>query len=182
MSLPLLVAVASVAAALSLASSGMWKDAATANSGAFTTGSVDIATTLSTTFLKPNLEAPGDSTGGVGLTVQNLGGRDFRYAMTVNADNDDGKALRDTLVLTVKTKTANPCTTFDGTTLYTGSLNPAGGLVIGDPVNGEQASDRTLRVGMSEVLCFRVDLPMMAPNEVAAASTTAEFSFSAEEL
>ena len=171
----LLVMVGVIAAALGMAS--VWADSDT-----FTAGSLDIATTPTATLLTLNLAAPGDSTGGVALTVQNLGTLDLRYAVTVYADNADGKALRDTLVLTVRTKTANPCTTFDGTILYTGSLNPTGGLVIGNPATGGQAGDRTLTAGTSEVLCFKVDLPTTAPNNVQAVSTAAVLTFLAEQL
>ena len=173
----LLVMVGVIAAALGMASNAIW-----ANSDPFTAGSLDIATTPTANLPTLNLAAPGSSAGGVELTVQNLGTLDFRYAATVHADNADGKALRDTLVLTVKTKTANPCTTFDGTILYTGSLNPTGGLVIGNPATGEQAGDRTLTAGTSEVLCFKVDLPTTAPNNVQAVSTAAVLTFLAEQL
>ena len=173
----LLVMVGAVVAALGMASNAIWADSDT-----FTAGSLDIATTPTATLLNLNLAAPGSSTGGVALPVQNLGTLDLRYAVMVYADNADGKALRDTLVLTVKTKTANPCTTFDGTTLYTGSLNPTGGLVIGNPATGEQAGDRTLTAGTSEVLCFKVDLPATAPNNVQAVSTSAVLTFLAEQL
>lgn len=174
---PLLLAVGAVAAALGMAANTM-----SADSNTFTTGSLDIVTTPTTLFSNLDLTAPGDSTGGVALTVQNLGTLDFRYTVAVNADNADGMALRDILVLTVKTKTANPCTAFDGTTLYRSSLKPRNGLVIGDPASGEQAGDRTLTAGTSEVLCFKVDLPATAPNSVQAASTSADFTFSAEQM
>jgi hypothetical protein len=160
-----------------MAGNAIWADSDT-----FTAGSLDIATTPTASLLNLNLAAPGSSTGGVALTVQNLGTLDLSYAVTVYADHADGKALRDTLVLTVKTRTANPCTTFDGTTLYTGSLTPTGGFVFGNPAIGEQAGDRTLTARTSEVLCFKVDLPTTAPNNVQAVSTGAVLTFLAEQL
>lgn len=169
LSLPLLVAVA----ALGMVGHAIWTDAGTSYGNTFITGSVDIAATPTTAFLNLNPMAPGDSTGAT-LEVQNLSNLDFRYSVTVNADYAGGAALRDVLVLTVKTKTANPCSTFDGITLYRGSLNPTGGLVMAD--------ERTLTAGSSEVLCFKLDLPVTAPNSVQGTSASAGFTFSAEQL
>ena len=173
----LLVMVGAIAVALGTAANSM-----PADSNTFTNGSLDIAITPTAPFRNLNLTAPGDSTGGVAFTVQNLGSLDLRYDVTVNAANADGMALRDILVLTVKTKTADPCTAFEGITLYEGSLNPTGGLVIGNSASGEQAGDRTLTAGTSEVLCFKVDLPVTAPHSVQAVSTSADFTFSAEQM
>ena len=72
----LLVVVGVIAAALGMAS--VWADSDT-----FTAGSLDIATTPTATLLTLNLAAPGDSTGGVALTAQNLGTLDLRYAVKI---------------------------------------------------------------------------------------------------
>jgi hypothetical protein len=146
-------------------------------SNAFTTGTVDISTSPDTALVTYSNMAPGDSTIQP-LTVTNGGTLALRYAMTTSADNDDSKGLRDQLVLTIKTKTANPCSTFDGTQLYTGALS---GGAIGDPTQGAQGGDRPLAASANEVLCFKVELPSDTDDDYQGATTTATFTFDAEQ-
>jgi hypothetical protein len=123
--------------------------------------------------------------------VTNGGTESLRYAVSSVATNADSKALKDQLVLTVKTVDATtpvtPCNEFDGTfTLYTGDLDAAAGLILGSAAAGQTGlattgGDRTLAPTAIETLCFRVSLPSATGNPFQAAATTAAFTFDAEQ-
>ena len=171
------LAVASVSAgAYSLA---LFTSTATNGGNTFTTGTIVIGVSPASALITFSNMLPGDSTTGT-LTVTSSGTSQLRYAMTTAATNADAKALRDQMTLVIKTKdTATAgCTTFDGTQLYTGTLAAA---LIGDPTAGAQAGDRTLAGAASEVLCFRAALPSATGNAFQGATTTATFTFSAEQ-
>jgi len=97
----------------------------------------------------------------------------------------DGKALKDQLVLTVKTidvtTPGTPCDNFDGTQLYTGDLDSTAGKLVGDNTQGSQAGDRSLNAAANEILCFRAALPLATANAFQAATTTATFTFDSEQ-
>ncbi len=123
--------------------------------------------------------APGDSVIQP-LTISNSGTLEFRYAMTTSATNTDTKNLRDELDLTIREKTANPCSSEDGLVLF----GPAGILssgAFGSSAQGAQAGDRTLAASASEVLCFKVELPLATGAAFQGATTTATFTFDAEQ-
>jgi hypothetical protein len=71
----------------------------------------------------------------------------------------------------------------DGTVIYgPAALGSVAGVnVIGDPTQGAQAGDRVLAAAASEVLCFNVLLPASAGDAIAGLTTTATFTFSAEQ-
>jgi hypothetical protein len=145
---------------------------------AFTTGSVDISTDPVPAFLTIGLNmAPGDSVTAP-LTVNNDGTLDLRYAMTTVADNDDLLGLAAALTLEIRDEGTN-CTLFDGTEeIYTGTLADG---AIGDTTPGPDDGDREITVAAgSEVLCFRVTLPLSATGPEGG-STTATFTFDAEQ-
>jgi hypothetical protein len=52
---------------------------------------------------------------------------------------------------------------------------------VGDASQGSQAGDRSLDAATSEILCFRVSLPSSTGNAFQGATTTATFTFSAEQ-
>ena len=150
----------------------------------FTSGSVYISTSPDSAFLTMDNMAPGDSVTAQ-LTVSNTvsiagtpvpGTLALRYAMTTVADNDDALGLATTLTLVIKDEGTN-CTAFNGTEIYTGTLDDG---AIGDPATGFDLGDRPLAAGANEVLCFRVTLPSdeEGPKD---ASTTATFTFAAEQ-
>lgn len=147
-----------------------------AGSNAFTSGTVVIGVSPGTALLTAGNMLPGDVVAGT-LAVSNTGTAQLRYAMTTATTNVDGKALASQLVLTVKSFGTN-CATFDGTTLYTGSL--ASGA-FGSPTQGAQAGDRTLNAVTNENLCFEASLPLSTGNAYQAATTTATFTFTAEQ-
>jgi len=179
--LVVLLLVGLIAASLGVASNAIWTDSQDVDANVFTTGSVDISTSPTSTVVTYMDMAPGDSTGGQMLTVSNDGTLDLRYAVTMTADNTDGKGLYAELDLTIREE-GTDCTTFDGAVLY-GPAAPflLTGNLIGDPAQGSDSGDRTLAASNSEVLCFKVDLPTDASNSVQDASTTAVFTFEAEQ-
>lgn len=150
--------------------------ATTDNDGnAFTSGSVEISTSPATAFLTLLNMAPLDTVTAQ-LTVSNDGSLPMRYSMTTATTDTDGLHLDQVLTLVIKEKTSNPCATFDGTTIYTGTLKAG---FIGDPTPGGDDGDRTLAAETPEDLCFKVTLPdVTAPMS---AATTATFTFDAEQ-
>jgi spore coat-associated protein N len=180
--LVVLLLVGVVAAGLGVASNAIWTDSEDVDANVFSTGTVDISTNPATALVTYSDMAPGDSTGGQSLTVTNAGTMDLRYAVTMTADNTDTLGLYAELDLTIREE-GTDCTTFDGNVLYGPDLPfLLTGDLIGDPTPGGDAGDRTLTTASpSEVLCFKVDLPLAAPDSVQGASTTAVFTFEAEQ-
>jgi predicted ribosomally synthesized peptide with SipW-like signal peptide len=177
-----LLLVGVVGASLGVASNAIWTDSEDVDANTFSTGTIDISTNPTTALVTYSDMAPGDTTGGQTLTVTNAGSMDLRYAVTMTADNTDGKGLYAELDLTIREE-GTDCSTFDGAVLY-GPASPflLTGNLIGDPTQGADTGDRTLTTASpSEVLCFKVDLPIDAPDSVQGASTTAVFTFAAEQ-
>jgi hypothetical protein len=161
------------AGALSLA---LFTSSATVSGNAFTAGTVVIGAAPATAALTASNMMPGDTVNG-SITVANNGTAQLRYAMSSSSTDTDGKALRDQLQLTVKS-TGTSCAAFDGSTLYNGALN---GAAFGSSAAGAQAGDRTLDAGTNEALCFRATLPLATGNAYQGATTTATFTFDAEQ-
>lgn len=180
-----LMTVGVVATGMGVASNAIWTDSDDIDNNAFTTGSVSLSTNPTTTLVSFTTGAPGEDTTPQSLTVSNDGTMELRYAVTMTADDTDGKGLYAELDLTIREEDVEPtvpCDDFDGTVLY-GPDAPflLTGNLIGDPTAGADTGDRTLSASSSEYLCFRVTLPDTAPNSVQAASTTAVFTFESEQ-
>ncbi len=169
----------------------------------FTTGCVSINATPTSsplvTFTTPPM-APGDAdpvTGGNTLNVSNACTLELRYAAEVTVSPVN--ALQSELQLTIRlddstvggdATPADPCDEFDGTLLYP-SAAPPGDLATGDGIDevlfgsktaGSDAGDRVLAASpTNEDLCFRVELPIGATNAAQTLSTTATFTFYAEQ-
>ena len=162
----------------------LFSDSESVGSNTFTNGTVDIATSPASAAISYSNMAPGDSTT-ESIVVSNDGSLDQRYSMTSTATNADTKALKDQLVLTVKsidaTVPATPCDDFDGAQLYTGDLDGSTGAILGDATAGAQGGDRSLSAAGSETLCFQVSLPSATGNTYQGAATTATFVFAAEQ-
>jgi hypothetical protein len=128
--------------------------------------------------------APGDSITD-DIVVTNAGSLQLRYAITSTATNADAKGLKDQLTMVVNTvdvtTPGTPCDDFDGTQLYSGDVDGSTGAIVGDTTAGSQAGDRTLAASASETLCFRVSLPSATGNAFQNATTTATFTFGAEQ-
>lgn len=141
----------------------------------FTTGSIDIESNPAVMTAIPAM-MPGDVAAD-SLTIVNNGTATLRYAMTTVATN----ALGGQLTVAVRAEDAG-----GGCAAFTGAVIVAAGTVlngaaIGNPAQGAQAGDRTLAGGASEVLCFRVTLPLSTNNTFQAATSLATFSFAAEQ-
>jgi spore coat-associated protein N len=158
------------------------QDAVGANT--FTAATVALTTSPTTALITYSNMTPGDSVTNP-ITVTNSGNVQLRYAVSSSATNADGKALKDQLVLTVKTVDVTtpgvPCDNFDGTQLYTGDLDSTAGKLVGDNTQGSQAGDRSLNAAANEILCFRASLPLATANTYQGATTTATFTFDSEQ-
>lgn len=168
------LAVSSIGAnAISLA---LFTDTETVTNNAFTSGSIDLTASPASAAIGLTNMMPGDTVNG-SLTIGNAGASQLRYAMTSSSTNADAKALRDAITLEIRTLGTN-CATFNGTVLYSSSL---GAAAMGSTAAGNQAGDRTLNGGASEVLCLRATLPLSTASSYQAAATTATFTFEAEQ-
>jgi spore coat-associated protein N len=150
----------------------------------FTAATIGLTTSPTTALITYSNMQPGDSVTN-SITVTNSGNVQLRYALSSSATNADGKALKDQLVLTVKTvdvtTPGTPCNDFDGTQLYTGDLDSTAGKLVGDSTQGSQAGDRSLNASANEILCFRANLPLATGNTYQGATTTATFTFDSEQ-
>ncbi len=176
--LAMLLATGIIGSFVAIDSLAVFTDQKANSANTFTTGSVSLTDTPSTALVTFANMAPGDSTIQP-LQIANAGSLDLRYAMTTSATNTDGKALMNQLQLTVRTKTANPCTSEDGTVLYGPGALASG--AFGSNAQGAQAGDRTLTAGSNETLCFKVQLPLATADAYQSATTTATFTFDAEQ-
>ena len=168
-----LVAGSMGAGALSLA---VFTSTAAVTGNAFTAGTVVIGAAPATAALTAADMVPGDVVNGQ-ITVSNTGTAQLRYAMSSASTNADAKDLRDQLTLVVRTA-GTGCGAFDGAQLYSGALN---GAAFGSNAAGGQTGDRTLDAATNEVLCFRATLPLATGNSFQGATTTATFTFDAEQ-
>jgi len=141
---------------------------------AFATGTIDVNTSPAVLTAVNNM-MPGDSSTQA-LTVTNAGSGDLRYAISVVATNPLGAALQ----LTIKTQDGGGgCALFNGTSVL--AATALNGAAVGNPAQGANAGDRTLVGGASEVLCFRVSLPLSTANALQGVSSAATFTFDAEQ-
>ncbi len=182
--------LAGVAALTTAGTLALFSDQDTIGANTFSTGTIELTTNPTSALVTFANMMPGDIVTNP-LVVTNGGSEALRYAVSSAATNVDTKALKDQLVLTVKTVDATtpvtPCNEFDGTfTLYTGDLDAAAGLILGDATAGQTGvattgGDRTLASAAVETLCFRVSLPSATGNDHQGAATTATFTFAAEQ-
>jgi Concanavalin A-like lectin/glucanases superfamily/Camelysin metallo-endopeptidase len=102
-------------------------------SNTFTASTISLTLNPTSALITYSNMQPGDSVTN-SIVVTNNGGSQLRYAISSSATNADAKALKDQLVLTIKTidvtTPGTPCDNFDGsndyvTRAYTAALNPA---------------------------------------------------------
>jgi predicted ribosomally synthesized peptide with SipW-like signal peptide len=149
----------------------------------FTTGTVILSTNPTTALVTFAAMAPGDQVTAP-ITVSNDGTLALRYAVSSVATNADTKGLKDQLVLTIKsgvTTCDNANYAATGVQLYSGDLDSSAGKLIGDAATGADPGDRTLASLANEALCFHVSLPLATGDAFQAATTTATFTFAAEQ-
>ncbi|MEO5884182.1 MAG: TasA family protein [Candidatus Limnocylindrales bacterium] len=143
-----------------------------ASTGTFAAGTIDIESSPTVAFTVTGM-VPGDSNTQA-LTIDNAGTASLRYALTTAATN----TLGDTLTLTIKTL-GTSCAVFDGTSVL--AATALDGAVVGNPTQGANAGDRVLAGSANEVLCFRVSLPLATGDSLQNATSSATFSFAAEQ-
>ena len=156
----------------------------------FTTGTIVLdATKIAALNLTTSALMPGDSVRS-SVAVENDGTAQLRYAVSQTSTNADAKALRDALLLVVRTEDTGTgafgtdgdyCDDANGTSVRASAAIGASGNIVGDPAQGANTGDRTLAAGASEVLCFYVSLAISAPNSSQGATTTSTFTFAAEQ-
>jgi hypothetical protein len=172
-----LIALFSSVSALGVGFAGaVFTDTEAVGANVFTAGTLDLSTAPATALLTAPALAPGDLVTAP-LTVQNAGSLQLRYAMSAVSPG----ALGDELVLRIiAVPGAGDC---DAATDFTGAIYDGvlDGGAFGNPAQGAHAGDRTLAGAASEVLCFQVELPLAAPTIVQGETTTAVFTFDAEQ-
>lgn len=176
------IAVLAVAGTIfAFGSLALFTDQETVTGNAFSTGTIDLVATPATAVVTAADMAPGDQVTAE-LDVANSGTLEFRYSATSTTTED---VLASELELSIKTgvTTCDDANwTTDGTDLYSGVLGTMAGVVlVGDPAQGTQAGDRVLAAGASEVLCVNVTLPLSAGSAAEGQTTTATFTFDAEQ-
>jgi hypothetical protein len=165
--------------------SALFTDSAAVDANSFTTGTIDISTNPTTAVVTFSNMAPGDDVTAP-IVIANDGSLELRYAVTSAATDADLKGLMSQLDFTIKSD-VSACTNAgfgaDGDVVYvTGDLGSLAGInVIGDPTTGDQAGDRVLAASANETLCFNVVLPIGTGNAYQDATTTATFTFAAEQ-
>lgn len=173
---------------VSLSVVALFTDTASVGSNTFTTGTVDITTSPVSALITFSNMAPGDKVTNP-ITVTNAGSLALRYAVSSTADDTDLKGLRAQLDLRVwdEAVEADAGTTCNATPPATllygpGDLGSSPAIAIfGSATSGPQAGDRALAAAASEVLCFQAELPLSTGNAYQNATTTATFTFDAEQ-
>jgi len=156
----------------------VFTDSQAVTGNTFSTGSVDITTSPTSALVTFSGMTPGDKVTAP-LTVSNQGTLQLRYAMSTGITGST--TLSDGLTLAIKsgvTTCSNAGFGTDGTSVYSGTLTAG---AIGSNAQGSQAGDRTLNASASEILCFQVQLPSNAASSLQGLSTTATFTFDAEQ-
>jgi predicted ribosomally synthesized peptide with SipW-like signal peptide len=167
---------------LSVGVLAVFTDSTSVGANTFATGNVDVSTSPASALVTYSAMVPGDQVTAP-ITVTNAGSADLRYAITSTTTEN---VLAAQLDLTVKSGVAT-CTNAgfgaSGTVLYgpadVGSTATTN--LVGNPTQGAQAGDRALSAGGNEVLCFNVSLPLSTGNAFASLSSTATFTFEAEQ-
>jgi predicted ribosomally synthesized peptide with SipW-like signal peptide len=185
------VVLAAMVALTTVGTLALFTSQSEVGANAFDTGTIVLSTSPQSAVVSYANMMPGDNSTNP-LVVSNNGSSGLRYAMSSSATNESPspKNLKDQLVLTVKTVDATtpvtPCNEFDGSTLYAGDLDSTNGKIIGDVATGQNGvaasgGDRSLANATSETLCFRVELPTATGNSYQGATSTATFTFNAEQ-
>jgi len=181
--LVVLLLVGVVAAGLGVASNAIWTDSEPVGANTFSTGTVLISTSPATALVTYSGMAPGDEVTNP-ITVTNDGSLELRYAVTSTTTEDTLAAQLDLTIKTGVTTCTNAGFDTDGSVIYgPADLGSIAGIdVIGDPTPGDDTGDRTLAgSGGNEDLCFNVELPSATGDPSQGLTTTATFTFEAEQ-
>jgi hypothetical protein len=185
------IGLAAVVAATTAGTTALFTNTDTIGANLFTNGTIVLTTTPTTALVTFSSMMPGDAITAPVTVASGATSDPLRYSIASSATNADALALKDQLVLAVRTVDVTtpgvPCDNFDGTSLYSGDLDGGTtGKIIGDVATGQTGvaatgGDRTLAGNSSEILCFRVSLPSATGNTFKLATTTATFTFDAEQ-
>ena len=180
-----LMIIAVLAASITAGAMAVFTDQQTSPDNVFTTGTVILGIDPATAMFTVSNMAPGDVDYG-GLEVINDGSLELRYAMTTTAD--DTSILDEQLDLTIDVVTDPGVDgiwyTEDDVVGEANIYGPDGVLssaFFGDPVQGEQAGDRTLASLASERLRFKATLPLATDDTYQGTTCTVAFVFDAEQ-
>jgi predicted ribosomally synthesized peptide with SipW-like signal peptide len=155
----------------------MYTSKPTSANNTFTSGTVTLSAGLAptNTLTMTNL-VPGDSFVAQ-LDVQNNGTLPLYYALTTGTTGS--APLASALQLTIRTKTANPCTSLDGTILSgPGALSSA---TFGSLLQGFQTGDRSVATAGTDSLCFAVSFPAGSASALAGKTTHATVTFNGQQ-
>lgn len=161
--------------------SALFTDTQAVEANSFTTGTVDISTDPATALFTVANMAPGDVFYQA-LTVTNGGTLELRYDLTSIATDVGDKNLAGQLDLTIAgddglgTCDAAGFATYGTVAYATGDLGNIDGV---SAITLD--SDRVLAASANEVLCFKIELPSATDNTFQNATTTATFTFAAEQ-
>jgi spore coat-associated protein N len=144
-----------------------------AESADFTSGTIVLTLTPSSTLFNVPAMMPGDSISQV-LTVKNDGTGDLRYALS--SSFTDTKGLAGQIDVTIA-PTPNTCANA-AASIFAGKLSTVG---FGNPLAGFQAGDRSLAHGATEYLCVKASLDILTPNAFQGATASSTFTFAAEQ-
>lgn len=173
-----LLAIGVMAGAPWAVTQAVWADTQDVGANAFSTGNVDISTSVTTALVTFSAMAPGDKVTAP-ITVTNAGTLALRYALSTAITGST--VLSDGLTLGIKsgvTTCSNAGFGTDGTSLYSGALTSG---AIGSAAQGQQTGDRSLAASGTETLCFQVALPSAAASSLQSLSSTATFTFASEQ-
>ena len=171
-----------VAAVLTVGVNALYTDNFGVTANDFSTGDLDLTAAPSTAAISYSDMIPGDVVV-QSLTVTNGGSTDLRYSMESTTNEN---LLATQLDFTLKVGVA-ACTEAgfggSGTTLYgpddLGSMTTD--PIFGLSATGDDPGDRTLAAAAAETLCLQVALPSGSGNSYQAQTTTAIFTFDAEQ-
>ena len=180
----LLLTLVGLMASLSVLASAFFTSEAQVSDNQFTTGTVDLTLSPTTSITLSNLAPIASAINGpyatfVPLTITNSGTLPLRYAMTTSATNQDGKNLAGTMYLHIRKANPTCSSSTPPPVIYSGRL---AATAIGQTAQGEQAGDRVLQPDESETLCFMFSVPINVNNSMQGATTTADFTFVAEQI
>jgi hypothetical protein len=111
------------------------------------------------------------------IVIENLGADAVRYSIAIASSNDDGRGLREALVLRLSSAETSCADTTADRLIFEGRLATAR---VGDPAAGSQPGDRSLGPAGRETVCVTVMLPVGSGNALQAAETTVTFAIHAE--
>jgi spore coat-associated protein N len=177
-----IVILALLVGLLTMSALAVFTDSQAVASNTFSTGNIDISTSPTSALVTFSSMMPGDQVTAP-ITVSNAGSGALRYAITSATTENPLAAQLDLTVKSGVTTCTNAGFSASGAVIYgPGDLGTMAGVnVVGNPAQGSQAGDRTLAASGNEVLCFNVSLPLSTGNAFQSLTTTATFTFQAEQ-